>query len=270
MATASDIARAGLQRILVEADEAPLTASEYADFYSAMNDYMASLEAQGVKLGYTPVTGAADTVTVPAGALRGIIANVAIEVAPDYGGNVTPALMRQAQEGLQVMRQLGQQIITARFPGTLPMGSGSEQLSGWNSHYYMDQVSGRLSLAGNTEVTAFTATNTPVRINGFWQVEAAAGLQGDITGAMANVADGPVDLDVKATLTCTGNSTYTFRLMRNGVSQASTTAAVTATPTSVTLAGFITLNPSDFIEVFVEDDSATADLVVGSAQVVFS
>ena len=83
MATVAQVAKASLQRILVQASEAPLEPDEYQDYIFALNNYMAQLDAQGVMLGYTVVDSLGDEVTVPTGALRGIIANMAIEVAPD-------------------------------------------------------------------------------------------------------------------------------------------------------------------------------------------
>jgi hypothetical protein len=139
MATVAQVAKASLQRILVQASEAPLEADEYQDFIFALNNYMMSLDAQGIHLGYTEVSNLSDTVTVPVGALRGIIANVAIEVAPDYGGIVTDALVMQAREGLQSMRMLGQTIGAARLPSTLPVGSGnSDTTLGWSYKFYPD------------------------------------------------------------------------------------------------------------------------------------
>jgi hypothetical protein len=137
MATVAQVAKAALQRILVQASEAPLEADEYQDFIFAMNNYMYALDAQGIHLGYTAVTTLADPVTVPVGALRGLIANLAIEVAPDYGGVVSEALVMQAREGLQAMRMLGQTIGATRKPSTLPIGSGnSEATYGWTWNFY--------------------------------------------------------------------------------------------------------------------------------------
>lgn len=135
--TVAQVAKASLQRILVQASEAPLEADEYQDYIFALNNYMLALDASGVHLGYTQVSNLADTVTVPVGALRGIIANLAIEVAPDYGGVVTEALVLQAREGLHAMRMLGQTIGGTKNPSTLPIGSGnSEATYGWTWNFY--------------------------------------------------------------------------------------------------------------------------------------
>lgn len=139
MATVAQVAKASLQRILVQASEADLEPDEYQDFIFAMNNYMLALDAEGVKLGYTEVSGLGDEVTIPAGALRGLIANMAIEVAPDYNGTIAPGLVSAATEGLKAMRRLGQRIRATAYPGTLPMGSGNDDGSILNSdHFYPD------------------------------------------------------------------------------------------------------------------------------------
>lgn len=158
MATVAQVAKAALQRILVQASEAPLEPDEYQDFIFAMNNYMAQLDAQGVSLGYTEVSDLGDTVTIPAGALRGLIANMAIEVAPDYGGVVSEALVLAARQGLQTMRTIGQIITASALPSTLPLGSGNEDESwGLNGHFYPDteaeilaETTGAIGLENNT------------------------------------------------------------------------------------------------------------------------
>ena len=60
MATVAQVAKSSLQRILVQASEAPLEPDEYQDFIFSMNNYMAELDAQGIQLGYTVVTDLGD------------------------------------------------------------------------------------------------------------------------------------------------------------------------------------------------------------------
>jgi len=137
MATVAQVAKASLQAILVQASEAPLQADEYQDFIFAMNNYMSSLAAKGINLGYTVVTGIGDEVTVPPGALTGLIANMAFQSVPYYGGVATAELAATAREGMQAMRQLGQIITPASLPSTLPVGSGNEDnLFGNGLHFY--------------------------------------------------------------------------------------------------------------------------------------
>jgi hypothetical protein len=138
MATVAQVAKASLQRILVQASEASLEADEYQDFIFALNNYMLELDSSGVSLGYTEVANLGDEVTVPLGALRGIIANMAIEVAPDYGGEISQGLMLAASEGMKTMRKLGQYMPATEYPSTLPIGSGNGGTLDRTSNFYAD------------------------------------------------------------------------------------------------------------------------------------
>jgi hypothetical protein len=137
MATVAQVAKASLQRILVQASEAPLQPDEYNDFIFAMNNYMNELDAQGIQLGFTEVSDLGDDVTIPTGALRGLIANMAIEVAPDYNGVISQGLVKAARDGFNTMRLLGQTLGKSKNPATLPIGSGNEDtLFGFPGHFY--------------------------------------------------------------------------------------------------------------------------------------
>jgi len=139
MATVAQVAKASLQRILVQASESSLEPDEYQDFIFAMNNYMSQLDAQGVSLGYTEVENLSDEVTIPAGALRGLIANM-------------------AQQGLQTMKLLGQRIGKTALPSTLPIGSGNEdQQWGISGAFYPEteqdilaETTGAIGLENNT------------------------------------------------------------------------------------------------------------------------
>jgi len=170
MATVAQVAKASLQRILVQASEADLEPDEYQDYIFALNNYMLALDAEGVNLGYTLVSDLGDEVTVPLGALRGIIANVAIEVAPDYNGQITAGLQIAALAGEKVMRILGQRIPTMRFPSTLPVGAGNEggRSRHHHHHFYPDleaeilaETTGAIGLEVETSTAADQDTPLP-------------------------------------------------------------------------------------------------------------
>lgn len=162
MATVAQVADASLKRILVQGAEAPLQADEYQDYIFALNNYMLALDAEGVTLGYTEVSDLGDTLTVPTGALRGIIANMAIEVAPDYSGQITPGLVKAARDGMQVMRIIGQTISATSFPSTLPKGSGNMDDVSYNVGQFYEgneaeilaETTGAISLEDNTNTVA--------------------------------------------------------------------------------------------------------------------
>ena len=159
MATVAQVAKASLQAILVQASEAPLEADEYQDFIFAMNNYMNSLAAKGLNLGYTAVSDLGDEVTVPAGALTGIIANMAIQSVPYYGGVVTPELALTAREGMQAMRHLGQIIIPTRLPNTLPVGSGNEDNQFGNGLHFYPKIEPAILTEVNGSIALEVSTN---------------------------------------------------------------------------------------------------------------
>lgn len=161
MATAAQLIKASLQRILVQASEAELEPDEYQDAIFALNNYMLDLDASGIQLGYTEVSSLGDTITVPPGALRGIIANLAIEVAPDYNGQITPGLQKAAIEGLVTMRKIGVGKPVTSFPDTLPTGAGNDWYNYQNSHFYngseadiLAETTGSISLETGTNEAA--------------------------------------------------------------------------------------------------------------------
>ena len=162
MATVAQIAKASLQRILVQASEADLEPDEYQDFIFALNNFMLALDADGISLGFTEVSSLGDEVTVPLGALRGIIANMAIEVAPDYGGEISQGLLVAASDGMRTMRKIGQRIAATQYPSTLPIGSGNEgSCTGRVSNFYSDmqdsilaETTGAIGLESGTDDAA--------------------------------------------------------------------------------------------------------------------
>jgi len=86
MATVAQVLDASLKRIIVAGSESEINSQDATDFIFAMNTFMFDLDAQGVALGYTEVSDLSDDITIPIGALRGLITNMAVEISPDYGG----------------------------------------------------------------------------------------------------------------------------------------------------------------------------------------
>lgn len=155
------MAKASLQRILVQASEADLEPDEYQDFIFALNNFMLALDADGISLGFTEVSSLGDEVTIPTGALRGLIANMALEVAPDYGGEISPLLVAAAADGMSTMRKLGQVMYRMRYPSTLPVGSGNMQGVAYGTHFYPDdeaailaETTGAIALESGTNDAA--------------------------------------------------------------------------------------------------------------------
>jgi hypothetical protein len=269
MKTAADLASRSLKLILVEAADAPLEPDEYDDYYDALNDFMAALEADGVRLGYTPVTNGADEVTVPPGAIRGIVANMAIEVAPDYGGKVSPALAQQAMAGMRTLERLGVHIGPTSLPDNLPRGTGNDdQPDRWGTHFGVN-IDGVMWLAGNTVATDIVASGTPVRVRGYWKTDGIEGLQFTSTGRLANNSREryTVNIDAYVTATCATAVTATFILMRNGAEQVETVAAsLSATRADATMSVSVVLEAGEYLELWVSNDTDASDITVADAR----
>lgn len=157
MATAAQVIKAALQKIIVQASEAELEPDEFEDTIFTMNNYMLDLDASGIALGYTVVTTIGDEVTIPVGALRGLIYNLAIEAAPEFSGVVTAEVREIARAGLNTMRKLGVSLGDMAFPSTLPRGTGND-LHHFVSRYYPDleaeilaETTGAIALETGTE-----------------------------------------------------------------------------------------------------------------------
>lgn len=266
MATAGDVARRALTQILVESPDSPLDASEYADALDALNNYMAEREENGIRLGYTPVTNVADQVTVPAGALRGIIANLAIEIAPDYGGVVSASLVKQADEGLKTMRKIARPNAgKVSYPPTLPMGGGNSSTFYNRSHYYGKQATALLTMIANTTATTIDTAGTYKKARGHWDIEDYETLVPDITGRITNTHDGQLVVKVHATLSVKAAASITggVAIYRNGAGAVlSASPSLSTTPATVTLTGNVTLQPGEYLEVWVTDAGTTQDITV--------
>lgn len=161
--TAEYVVKKVLDMLVVGAAETSIEAFDAQAIVDYMNDYMSSLDALGIDLGYTEVTNLGDTVTVPAGAIRGVIANVAIAAAPSYDIQITPALALQGRAGLKAMRRLTSGVGPTQYPSTLPRGSGNSDNSGFTTdRFYPDLQNNILAeTTGSIGLETNTAEETP-------------------------------------------------------------------------------------------------------------
>lgn len=266
---AGRVCELALKAILVEGADAPPQPDEYADFFDAMNNWMASLEAERVVLGYTPVDNVSDEVTVPAGALQGIIAGMAIEVAPQYDSTISGALAEQARRGMDVMRRLARRSIKTSLPSTLPTGAGNDRAS-YETSFYGPRAEAQLVLRGNRLPTEFSVPGEEKQPAGQWQTTESYGFMTDITGRVTNILDTSVRLSVSMTAVIDGNGEYRIGLVRDG-NEAITYDFYTLSPqapnigTRVERKENIILKPGQFIYIIVASGNHTNPLTVQEA-----
>lgn len=124
METAEEVVKDILQEVLVYSSEQPLEAVDFEFVVRYMNRYMAQL-AVTVPLGYTKVSNPTDLITIPDGAMNGLIFNVALRILNSFDVTVGQRLEQNAKEGLDAMRKIARNNVITKHPSTLPIGSGN-------------------------------------------------------------------------------------------------------------------------------------------------
>jgi len=124
METAEQVVKDILQEVYVYSSEQPLEAVDFEFVIRYMNRYMAQL-AVTVPLGYTKVTAPTDLITIPDGAMNGLVFNVALRILNSFDVSVGQMLMENAKEGLNTMRKIARNTVVTKHPSTLPLGSGN-------------------------------------------------------------------------------------------------------------------------------------------------
>lgn len=151
--TASTVIRDALQEILVQASEQPIQPNEATDAIRYLNRMMFSWEAKGIALGYTVVSSLGDDITIPDGALEGVVLNLAIKLAPQYDVTVSMDLRENARDAYKSVLKLSVTQPLSQYPSTLPVGSGNEgDTLDSNYHFYETDTNTLLSETTGTIV----------------------------------------------------------------------------------------------------------------------
>ncbi len=262
MTDVTSIAKASLYALLTEGESSPLDPSEYADYIFALNNFMADLESREIVLGFTTVDNIADEVTVPPGAIRGIVSNMAIEMAPQFGRPVPPELYATAETGMNTLRRIAQQQPQTGYHPNLPRGSGRFVSTNLASELYSDQSNCMLVMSGNALLTDIVTISTPVKVRGFWEQARNIGYNIDVTGRVTYTGEQALDISVTINTTVTGAGTYELLLAKNG-----STIAATATASGTALTHALTIHPGEYLEVFIQDTAGTTDPTVTDGRI---
>ena len=160
MEKAGDIIKDVLTEITVLGAEAPVEAVDAQAGIRYLNRMMAAFDADGIDLGYTEVSSLSDDITVPAGAIDGMIPQLAARLWDQFSdGQPAPStLLIRASIGLDTMRNIAVTVGATEYPDTLPIGSGNEWGSHNTSHFYPDlestilaETNGSIGLETETE-----------------------------------------------------------------------------------------------------------------------
>lgn len=126
MTTAAQVIQDALAEIIVAGSESPIEAADSALAIRKMNEFMSGLELDCVDLGWTTITSVGDDITLHAGLIGALVANLAVLMAPTYGATVPPELHARARDGYSLMLRHGMTICPTRPPCGLPVGAGNE------------------------------------------------------------------------------------------------------------------------------------------------
>jgi hypothetical protein len=155
METAESVINDILQEILVQASEQPIEAVDFQFVMRYMNRYMAELAITN-PLGYTNVSLPTDPITIPDGAINGLIYNVALNVVTSFDMNPGVMLVQNADRGLKTIRKISRNLVSTKHPSTLPIGSGNEYWNNYRKFYpgldnsILDEQNGNILLEDNT------------------------------------------------------------------------------------------------------------------------
>lgn len=138
METADSVVSDILQEILVQSSEQAVQAVDGQTVIRYMNRFMSEIDAGlGISLGYTEVTSLADPITIADGAINGLIFNTALRLLSSYDVIPNAFLVTSAASGLKAMRKIARNPRVTAHPSTLPIGSGNEGFSNFNTtHFY--------------------------------------------------------------------------------------------------------------------------------------
>ena len=138
---AGDIIKDAFSEITVYGAEASVESVDAQFAIRYLNRMMASFDADGIDLGYTEVSSFADDITVPAGAISGMVSQLAVNLWDAFSdGQLVPqALLARAIRDKNTMRNIAVTIPATEYPDTLPIGSGNEGGTAIStSHFYPD------------------------------------------------------------------------------------------------------------------------------------
>lgn len=261
MTTASELVNDALAIILV--DEADITAedSEIQLGIRFLNDLTAEMEEEGVFFNFTPVINPGDVITSPASANAGLKYSLAPRLAPLFGIPYAPSA-----EAMKAVSSLSNNFLetpVSRFPGTMPRGSGNRCFNNSRFTYASPLVDASLSRQ-TSQTTTITTINTPVKVAGTWVVDRAFTFDGTTDGRLTFTGLGKhlAKVEVNFTIQAASSDNFTFYITKNGALLAPGVPVEADETRNVFLQCAEPMVTNDFIEIFVENNSDTTDIVI--------
>lgn len=123
--TAEDIISRALLYIGVKNSEVAITDTQFNDGVVDLNQMMWTLEAKGFPFGYAPVKDRTDPITAPDVVWQMMETRLAIQISPQYGKPVSPALAVLADDSWKSVANLETRTPKVMNDATLPLGGGN-------------------------------------------------------------------------------------------------------------------------------------------------
>ncbi len=269
--SALKIIKDAMSKINMYPDEASIPASEAEHIKRALNFMMADWETKGWKLGFTEIDSTSEPVTVPNGALKAIIYNLAAEISPDYNeGEVSMQVGRIAKASLNTIRRMTVKLPVVALPDTLPIGSGNYDGIAYTDNYY--GLGDPLLLVSNTGLTVTIATaDTPVVIGSNWSDD-SSNLFTVTAAGRATYTGKYRAIEIQASIfaeVASGTDDLTFYIARNGVpyeNSAVTVSSTAGTDKEIKLVHTLQLWKDDYIELWGKNNDTTENITINSAK----
>lgn len=135
MTTMREVVQDAMEDIGVKAAEISLTPDELQSGIRRLNDMLAQWDQLGIIVGYNPVTNGDDVLELDPAAIAAAKAKLAIKLAPSYSKVITPGLVENARESMDMLEIMNSHIGEIAYPDSLPLGSGNSC-----GGTYVDQV----------------------------------------------------------------------------------------------------------------------------------
>lgn len=141
MSTGTEIIQGALKKIGAHSIASPAHPTTIVEGMGVLNSMLQLWRSVGIMQDIVPLQTPADELGEPADAKNGIIANLALEMAPDFSNGqivrVTPQLKINAQKGYALIEDLYEVVtIPKKVPSsTLPRGSGNQK-GNWERTFF--------------------------------------------------------------------------------------------------------------------------------------
>ena len=105
MTTGTQIIERSARLIGVKASGQALAADKTAAFLEALNAMLVRWEADGLGMGFSPLSAATATISIPVENEEAVVFNLAVTMEPEFGKPLDPRVIKKADDGLRALER---------------------------------------------------------------------------------------------------------------------------------------------------------------------